>query len=175
MAMSEVSDSGARIVGALRRARRTVPWLLVFKGALAATLSWFLARDVLNAPSATFAPFSAVLMMQDTVSRSFDHALRYTAAMLGGIVLAGFAVPALGANWATFGLLVLLGLLVGRWRGLGAYGPQAAVAVMFAFTSLAQSDATTPDWFSLAAILEMVLLGSAIAVVVNLALFPPLR
>ncbi|GAA3358142.1 aromatic acid exporter family protein [Saccharopolyspora gregorii] len=64
-------------------------WLLLLKSVVAATLSWWIAAGALGAQAASFAPFSAVLLVHSTVSRSLNHSVRYLAAMVSGIVLAG--------------------------------------------------------------------------------------
>lgn len=158
-----------------QRLSRTVPWLLVLKAAIAATLAWITADDVLASASATFAPFTAVLLMQDTVSRSLDHALRFATAMLGGVLVAGVLSPLLGQKWPTFALMVLIALLIGRWRRLGGHGVQVAVAAMFTYTKLTETPGLFASWASIMDILVMVLLGCVMAVLVNLILLPPLR
>ena len=159
----------------VRRVGESDTGLVIAKSAVAATAAWIVAGELLAAPSATFAPFTAVLMMHATVSRSVDHALRYTTAMLGGVVLAGVLSPLLGAAWWTFGLLVMLALALGRWHRLGTYGPQVAVAAMFAYATLVQPTDEHVRWSALGSIAGMVLLGAVIAVVVNFALLPPVR
>ncbi|WP_028662077.1 aromatic acid exporter family protein [Saccharomonospora saliphila] len=70
---------------------RTGPdtWHLLLKCTLAASLSWWIAAEVLSASAASFAPFSAVLLVYATVARSVYHSIRYVGAMVAGIVLAG--------------------------------------------------------------------------------------
>ncbi len=172
--MSENRRFTERVRSLLGRAVEVDTGLVIAKSSVAATAAWVLAV-ALEAPSATFAPFTAVLMMHATISRSIDHALRYTSAMLGGVVLAGLLSPLLGPAWWTFGLLVVLALSLGRWRRLGAHGPQVAVAAMFAYVSLVQPSDRHFNWGALAGIAGMVLLGAVIAIVVNFAMLPPLR
>ncbi|GAB3686805.1 FUSC family protein [Saccharopolyspora tripterygii] len=171
----ERHGTGARLGAAARRFGGADRWLLILKSTVAATLAWVLAAEVLSASSATFAPFTSLLMMHVSVSRSIDHALRYAAAMLGGIVVAGVLSPFLGPGWWTFGLLVVLSLMLGLWRGLGSHGPQVAVAAMFAYATLVQPTDGESGWSAVASIGAMVLLGCGLAVVVNFALVPPLR
>ncbi|MDR7301429.1 FUSC family protein [Haloactinomyces albus] len=149
--------------------------LLMLKSVVAATLAWFIAEDVLGAPSSTFAPFSAVLMIHATVSRSVNHSLRYVTAMVGGVVLAGILLPLLGPAVWTFALLVVSALLLGQWRRLGSHGSQVTVAAMFSYAAFFQASDRTSSWMQLASITGLIVLGCVIGVVTNLAIVPPLR
>jgi hypothetical protein len=93
--------------------------LTILKSVIAATAAWLLANDLLGAPSATFAPFTALLMVQATISQSLDQSARYAAAMVFGVVLAGLVTPTFGAAAWTFAGLILIALIFGRWRKLG--------------------------------------------------------
>ena len=110
--------------------------LLLFKAVIAATAAWIIANDVVGAPSPTFAPFSALLMVQATISGSLRDAVRFAGAMVSGVVLAGLMVPLLGTSTGTFAGVVLLTSALGRWRKLGEHGPQMVVAALFAFAVL---------------------------------------
>lgn len=149
--------------------------LLILKSALAATVAWILASIVLGAPSATFAPFSALLMVQATVSRSMDQALRYALAVVAGVVLAGLLAPLLGTTVWTFALLMVVALILGRWRRLGSQGPQVAVAALFAYSSFTQAGGLESSMAQLGSIAGLVVLGCAIGVITNLAILPPIR
>ena len=52
--------------------------LMLGKSVLAGTVAWLLASQVFDATHATFAPFSAVLLMQITIADSVQMAIRYT-------------------------------------------------------------------------------------------------
>ncbi|RCW45350.1 uncharacterized membrane protein YgaE (UPF0421/DUF939 family) [Halopolyspora algeriensis] len=149
--------------------------LLIVKSVVAATLGWLIAEVVLNAPSSTFAPFSAVLMLHATVSRSVNHSFGFAAAMTGGVALAGALVPLLGPSLGTFALLVLLASLLGRWRKLGSQGVQVTVAAMFSYAAFFQADSGPSSWLHLASIAGLVVLGCFIGVGTNLVIVPPLR
>ncbi len=149
--------------------------LLILKSAIAATIAWVLADVVLQAPSATFAPFSALLMVQVTVSKSLDQSVRYAVAVSSGVALAGLLSPLLGPTIVTFSMLMLIALLIGRWRRLGNQGPQVAVAAMFAYSSFTQSGDGLSSMVQLLSIAGLVLLGCVVGVVTNLAIVPPLR
>ncbi|MFP5069198.1 FUSC family protein [Pseudonocardia nantongensis] len=148
--------------------------MLIVKSALAASLAWFVANDLLGAPSATFAPFSALLMVQVTISQSLFQSLRYAAAVIAGAVVTGLLIPALGATMAAFAVLMLAGLTIGRWHKLGSQGPQVAVAALFAYASFTQSDPQS-SYLQLVSIAGLVVLGCVIGVVINLLVVPPMR
>lgn len=149
--------------------------LLIIKSALAATIAWVLADLVLQAPSATFAPFSALLMVQVTVLRSLDQAFRYASAVVAGVVLAGLLSPLLGATVWTFAILMIIALILGRWRRLGSQGPQVAVAALFAYAAFVQTGGSPESFSQLLSIAGLVILGCGIGVITNLAILPPMR
>ena len=139
------------------RARQVLGWfglggdtlLVIIKCVLAAGISWYLANNLLQMSSPTFAPFSAVLLVHSTVAQSVAHAGRYVLAMIGGVALAGVLSPLLGPGVATFAALVLLALFIGRWQRLGSQGPQVAVAAMFAYQSMVMVPPGAPaSWSS---------------------------
>lgn len=149
--------------------------LVIGKCMIAAGVSWFLAETLLQAPSATFAPFSAVLIVHATVSQSLSHSARFVAAMLAGVVLTGLLAPLLGSGVFVFAAIVLVALLIGQWRRLGSQGAQVAIAAMFAYRSFEQAPDWPSSWMQLASISGLVLLGAAIGVLTNLLIVPPLR
>lgn len=73
-------------------------------------------------------------MVQATISQSLDQSARYAGAMVFGVVLAGLLTPLLGAAIVTFSILMLVALILGRWRKLGKQGPQVGVAALFAYS-----------------------------------------
>lgn len=171
--LSRLTESGRRGISYHGPDRDAL--LLILKSAVAATVAWLLADVVLQAPSATFAPFSALLMVQVTVSQSLDQSMRYALAVTSGVVLAGLLSPLLGPTIVTFAILMLVALMIGRWRRLGRQGPQVAVAALFAYSSFVQAGGGLASTVQLLSIAGLVLLGCLIGVVTNLAIVPPLR
>lgn len=149
--------------------------LLILKSVIAATVAWVLANNLLGATSATFAPFTALLMVQATISQSLDQSARYAGAMVFGVVLAGLLTPLLGAATVTFSVLMLVALVLGRWRKLGQQGPQVGVAALFAYSSFTHSGAPAASFLQLVSIAGLVLLGCGIGVVTNIVIAPPMR
>lgn len=164
-----------RSVERLHRARRFAGHerqtaLLVAKSGVAAVLAWYLAVNVVGSTQPSYAPFTALLVVQSTVYRSLLQSLRYVGAVTLGVGAAGFAEVALGRAVAAFAVMIALGLLIGRWHRLGQMGIQVPIAAVFAYTALSSSQPV-----ALWSIVSMVLLGAATGLVVNLALLPPMR
>ncbi|MBK0868880.1 FUSC family protein [Saccharopolyspora sp. HNM0986] len=179
-AVHRAKERAERLIGTLRRGlghagRDRDAMLSIVKSVFAAAVAWLIANNLLHAPSATFAPFTALLMVQATVSQSVDQSARYAAAMVAGVVLAGVLTPTLGAAMWTFAVLILVALVFGRWRKLGQQGPQVGVAALFAYSSFTQSPALSASYLQLASIAGLVLLGCALGVLTNLVIVPPMR
>ncbi|MER7661520.1 MULTISPECIES: aromatic acid exporter family protein [unclassified Streptomyces] len=149
--------------------------LTIGKSALAATVAWVLAKDVLHASSPAFAPFSAVLLMQVTIYRSLAQALRYVAAVTAGVLVQAALAFLAGPNLLTFVLVALIALTIGRWPALGSQGSQVATAAFFAFATFTTAGDERDTAVQVGQIILLVLLGSGVAVVVNSTIAPPLR
>ncbi|WP_051906021.1 MULTISPECIES: FUSC family protein [Streptomyces] len=181
MRSSKVLQGGLRQVAdlagkaAVRASAKRDSILLLFKAVIAATAAWIIANDLVGAPSPTFAPFSALLMVQATISGSLRDSVRFAGAMVSGVLLAGLMVPLLGTSTGTFAGIVLLTSALGRWRKLAPYGPQMAVAALFAFAAFTQSGTSTSGFVKLASIVGLVVFGCLTGVVTNLLIVPPLR
>ncbi|NSC25313.1 hypothetical protein FM076_30855 [Streptomyces albus subsp. chlorinus] len=148
---------------------------LIVKSTLAASLSWYVAHDLLVARTPAFAPFSAVLIMQVTVYQSLLQALRYLTAVCAGVfVQAGLGFLA-GPELFTFVLVALIALTIGRWRHLGEQGTQVATAAFFAFSTYSASTGNLQRVEQLGQIILLVAIGCGIGVGVNLFLWPPTR
>lgn len=171
-----VRHTADRLRQRLQRARNYAGYerdvaLLQVKSALAGVASWVLAHVVVASPQATYAPFVALLVVQSTVYRSLLHSVQYVGAVLVGVLAAGAANPLLGDNVVAFGVMLVVGLLIGRWRRLGTMGIQAPIAGIFAYDALLGSARVPMLW----SIVSMVLLGAGIGLAANLLLLPPMR
>ncbi|MEV7200942.1 FUSC family protein [Streptomyces griseoluteus] len=149
--------------------------LLVGKSALAATLAWWIAHDLLNAASPAFAPFSAVLIMNATVYKSVWQALRYTAAVTVGVAVQAAIGFLAGPDLFAFVLVAVIALCIGRWPALGEQRSQVATAAFFAFSTYATATTTADKVNQLGQIILLVLVGCGLGVLVNLCIAPPLR
>ncbi len=149
--------------------------LMLAKTVLSGTIAWVLADRVFHAPHATFAPFSAVLLMQVTIADSVQKAVRYTAAMLVGIGLVGALVLPWGVHLWLFPVMLVLGLAIGRWHRLGSQGVNVTVAAIFVYAAFATPQPGVTPLDLLPVIAGLVVLGAAVALTVNLLVAPPLR
>ena len=149
--------------------------LLIGKSTLAAALAWVVARYLTDAAPPAFAPFSAVLIMQVTVYQSLRQSLRYVGAVALGIAVQAVLGFTVGPNIPTFVIVTLFALGIGRWRALGAQGPQVATGAFFAFATLVAADNNTERLVDLAQIQLLVVVGCCIGTAVNFLDFPPLR
>ncbi|MGV0645366.1 FUSC family protein [Mycolicibacterium sp. XJ879] len=167
-------------VGRVRRAlaRRSFDRdnvLMLGKSVLAATVAWLLASQVFGASHATFAPFSAVLLMQITIADSVQMAMHYTGAVIVGVCLTGAIVLPWGAQPWLFPVILAIALTIGRWRRLGSQGINVTVAAIFAYGAFAMPEPGVSPPSQLPEIVGMVLLGASVALAVNLLVAPPLR
>lgn len=144
------------------------------KAVVAATIAWLLATYVFGASHATFAAFSALMLVELTIVDSIAKAVRYIAAMVVGIGLVGAAVWLWGVAVWVFPVVVFVALIIGRWHRLGSQGINVAVAVIFAYGAFGAPSANRPNG-PLPEIAAMVLLGATVALVVTLLIAPPLR
>ncbi|MEV1021086.1 aromatic acid exporter family protein [Streptomyces sp. NPDC050264] len=149
--------------------------LLIGKSVLAATLSWWVAHDLLRATSPAFAPFSAVLIMNVTLSRSVWQALRYAAAVTAGVAVQAAIGFVAGPDLFAFVVVALVALCVGQWPALGEQRSQVATAAFFAFSTYAAATTTGDKALQLGQIILLVLIGCGLGLLVNLCIAPPLR
>ncbi|MEU7646870.1 FUSC family protein [Streptomyces huasconensis] len=176
-----MSSTTVRGAGAwLRRAwassgheRNTV--LMICKSALAATVAWWIAHDLLHAKSPAFAPFSAVLIMNVTVYQSVWQAARYTGAVTVGVAVQAVLGFLIGPDLFVFPLVALIALAIGQWPVLGEQRSQVATAAFFAFSTYAAGSTPHQRAMDLGEIVVMVLIGCGLGVLVNMCIAPPLR
>jgi uncharacterized membrane protein YgaE (UPF0421/DUF939 family) len=148
---------------------------LIAKSALVATVSWYIAHDLIGAQSPAFAPFSAVLIVQITAYQSLLQALRYVGAVSVGVSLQGAFGAFLGPNLLSFVLVALIAACIGRWRRLGSQGSQVTTAAFFAFSTYAAAAGQSQGLSELGQIVELVLIGCGVGVLVNVLVLPPMR
>jgi hypothetical protein len=170
----------ARVSQWLRRAanpnsseRQTLT--LIGKSALVASVSWYIAHDLIGARSPAFAPFSAVLIVQITAYQSLLQALRYVCAVSVGVSLQGAFGTFIGPNLLSFVLVALIAAFIGRWRRLGSQGSQVTTAAFFAFSTYAAAAGQSQGLRELGQIVALVLTGCGVGVVVNVLVLPPMR
>ena len=143
---------------------------LAVRGALAASLAWFVAQ-FLPDPAADYpyyAPLGAVIATTTTLAGSVRESLQTVAAIaVGGAI--GFLGEHLGSSSSplTVALVVALGVLAVGLRPLGPMASWAPTAALFTLV-IGGGEA-----FYIGVYAGLVLLGAAIGIAVNAA-FPPL-
>lgn len=182
--------SGRTSVASRARPARLVQWLhragnpdsserqtlnIVVKSTVVATVSWFVAHDLIKAQTPAFAPFSAVLIVQITAYQSLLQALRYVGAVSVGVSLQGLFGAFIGPNLLSFVLVALIALFIGRWKRLGSQGSQVTTAAFFAFSTYAAAASQSQGLRELGQIVLLVLVGCGVGVLVNVLVMPPMR
>ncbi|WP_070196778.1 aromatic acid exporter family protein [Streptomyces oceani] len=164
-----------RARGSLRRARQhSGPdrdlLLLLLKSALAGSLVWALAELLIASAQPAYARYMALLAMQSNAYQSLVHSLRLVIAVLLGVVAAGVVAPAAGTLLPAFVVMLLVVLVIGRWRRLGPEGVQVSVVAVFSYDALSGAPLVMV-W----EIVSMVLLGAGVGLTISLLVMPPLR
>ena len=162
------------------RAKR-LPWkawitdsrlLLAAKTALAVGIAWFLAPFVpgVGADYPYYAPLGALISMSPTLMSSVKMSLQTLASLAIGILLAGAVIVLSEPNLVTIALVVGLGTLIAGMRWIKAGGEYVPVAALFVLII----GGPNADSYSLGYLVQMSV-GVAVGLLVNLAIFPPLR
>lgn len=160
----------ATMVSARLRAPARVPLLQIVKTSAAVVLAWLLASLIVPAQPPIFAAIAALLVVQPSVNQSFARALERSAGVIIGVVIALAISVLFGANSTIILLAVVVSLLL-AWAlkltpGSSNQIPISAMLVL-------SLGSTTPD-YALDRIIETVI-GAVVAVLVNLAIAPPLQ
>jgi len=104
----------------------------VARATVAATGSYVVASALDSSAIPIFAPITALMVVQPSAYATFGVAIQRIAATIGGVLLAAAIVTVLGINWWSFGLAVLLALLIARRLPFATGGQmQLPVAVVF--------------------------------------------
>jgi len=140
------------------------------KGALAATLAWLLADDVLHTKLPWLAPYAAVFIIGTTVHQSVRSAARQVAVVIIGVLLAAGVGVLIPPTLADVPVAVVLGTLIGRWRVLQPDGSWVALTALLLLTY----GSATREYTDVSRVYA-VALGAAIGVAVNAVIFPPIR
>ncbi|WP_369199777.1 aromatic acid exporter family protein [Streptomyces sp. PU-14G] len=144
--------------------------LLLAKSGAAGVMAWALGAYVIGSPQPTYAPFTALLVVQSTAYRSVLQSLRYVVAVVLGVLAAGLVGPLIGENTLAFAVMLAITLLIGRWRHLGSQGIQVSIAGAFAYNALSGTHVQM-----LWEIIQMALLGAGVGIALAMLVFPPLR
>jgi len=148
--------------------RETV--MVVVKCVLSAVAAWGIGMVAVDTTQVGFAPFTALLVVRPSVYGSVLQSTRYVAAVFTGALLAGVAGLSVGAQLWSFGIVVLVALVLGHLRFFREQGKQVSVVAAFALAGGAASSGE-----QLGELLLMVAIGSLCALVVNMLLAPAIR
>ncbi|MGD7001721.1 FUSC family protein [Corynebacterium halotolerans] len=154
----------------MRRSILTTEVIQVLKSAFAATLAWWISVQVLDSALPFLAPWTALLTVHVTVTRSIKGGLQTLITSVIGVVLS-FAIGVyLGVDLWTYALAMLVGMVASLLPWIRQEGAGIATTAIFLLSQGFNQDASL--------LIERVLeigLGVVIGVVVNLLVLPPLR
>ncbi|PRY11988.1 uncharacterized membrane protein YgaE (UPF0421/DUF939 family) [Pontibacter ummariensis] len=141
--------------------------LQIFKTALAAALSWFIAASLLQAEYPYFAALAAILTVQVTVADSVEKATQRIIGIVGGVM-----ISMLMGHWFQVGAIsiffvILIGMAISKALRMN---PQIISQVAIS-SFLVLAFGNTEEGYAFARILETVL-GSGIAVLINALIVP---
>ncbi|MCW4384618.1 FUSC family protein [Salinibacterium sp. SYSU T00001] len=155
-------------LGALRASARS-PLIQVAKTSLAAIISWFVAGALLDQPLPIFATIAALLVVQPSLNQSIAKGLERSVGVLIGVFLAYGAGALLGTSSLIVLVIIVVALLL-SWvlRLTPGSANQIPISAMLV---LAIGQGNTGA-YALERIVET-LIGVAIALIVNLAIVPP--
>jgi uncharacterized membrane protein YccC len=144
--------------------------LQLVKTAAAAVIAWVLAKEVFGLPQPFLAPWAALLTIHATVYRTMARGLQQAGAAVIGVLLAFAVSLAFDVTWAALAVVLVAALAVGRIRGLRAESTTAAAtALVVLLTGYAD------DGSMLLSRLGDTFIGIGVGLVVNFAVWPPLR
>ncbi|MCK0117536.1 aromatic acid exporter family protein [Isoptericola sp. S6320L] len=148
--------------------------LQMLKSAVAATVAWALAEMVLGLEQAFLAPWMALLTVHATVYRTVWRGAQTVVAVAAGILVSFVVVELFAATVWSFGLAILVGLVLGRVKAVRDEGITVATTILFVITS----GYGVPDQQAIDLLPDRLLataVGVVVAVLVNLVVFPPLN
>lgn len=140
------------------------------KTVLAGVLAWVLAGTVLGLPQSFLAPWAALLVVHSTVYRTFAQGARQVGAAVVGVLLAWAVGNTLGVEASAVAIVLAVGLVLGSASWFrGEATTVAATALIVLTAGFSEQDST------LLLRLADTGIGIAVGLVVNVAVWPPLR
>ncbi len=140
------------------------------KTVLAGVLAWVIVGEVLGLSQSFLAPWAALLVVHSTVYRTFAQGARQVGAAVIGVVLAWAVGSMFGVDIVTVAIVLLVGRVVGAapwFRGEAT--TVAATALIVLTTGTAGHDIALVERLADTGI------GIAVGLLVNVAVWPPLR
>jgi uncharacterized membrane protein YgaE (UPF0421/DUF939 family) len=162
------------MIASLRtRLRDPLTWtsaVQLLKTVSAVVIAWALASKVFGIAQPFLAPWAALLTVQATVLGSVRQGITQAAAAVIGVLVAFGAGQLFGTEALALAAAVLVGLVAGSVRRLRADSATAAATAIVVLTAGYSGDSGM-----LAARLLDTGIGIAVGLLVNLAVWPPLR
>jgi uncharacterized membrane protein YgaE (UPF0421/DUF939 family) len=155
-----------RLRGVLFRRGRT-PGLRTAKTTLAAVLSFVVADLLGTSATPVLAPLTALLVVQLTMYETFRHGLERIFSVLAGVLVAVGVASVVGLTWWSLGAVIALSLVVGRALRLGPHLLEVPISAMLVLAVTNAEDLAVERVYE-------TLIGSAVGVLVNLVIAPPL-
>jgi hypothetical protein len=154
------------------RLRDPVVWndaTQLVKTVTAAVVAWILAAEVWGLPQPFLAPWAALLVVHATVYRSVTRGVRQVAATVVAVLLAALVGELFGLDPVALAVLLTLGMLVGSTSW---FAPEATTITTTALIVL--TTGWSEDTMLVSRLLDTAI-GVAVGLVVNAAVWPPLR
>lgn len=158
-----------RVRDAVERALNWQDLVQVAKASIAVVVTWLLARHLLALPQPFLAPYAAMFLFESTVYRSLQAARQQIGAVGAGVLLGGVAHELIALPTAAIGVVVPVGLLLGRWRHFGSSGIWVAVTALLV---IIQGTVNEPELL-VDRLLEIAL-GAVVGLTINMLVFPPI-
>ncbi len=159
--------------GTRDRVRDPVFWsgvVQLLKTVLAGVLAWFVATEVFDLPQSFLAPWAALLVVHATVYRTLSGGARQVAGAVLGVLLAWAVGNLLGLDALAVAVVLTVGLVVGTHR---LFGDEVGVVATTALIVLTTGFSDEHNML-LSRLLDTGI-GIVVGLVVNLAVWPPLR
>jgi uncharacterized membrane protein YgaE (UPF0421/DUF939 family) len=137
---------------------------------LAAVLAWVLVTDVLGLSQSFLAPWSAILVVQATVYRTFSTGVRQVAGAVAGVLIAWAVGTTLGLGPLPVAVAVGLGLILGTMPWFGADLTSTATTALIVLTT-----GSSTQGVLLVDRLVDTGIGVGVGLLVNLLVWPPLQ
>lgn len=144
--------------------------LQIVKTVVAATAAWALSVYVLQSEMPFLAPWTALLTVHATVYRSFSRGAQTTVSSAAGVGLSFVIGHFLGVSVWTFGLALLVGMVLSRFRWIRDEGTAIATTAIF----ILGDNYSSQETLLMDRIIE-VMVGVGLGIAVNLLVLPPLR
>lgn len=143
---------------------------LVFKTVVATVLSWQFAVHVLDSPTPYYAPLAALLVVDRTLVRSLWSSAQTLVAIIAGMSVAWVVGAIAGVQWWSMALVVLVAVLIARWRAFGSHGLQVPTMAILSLLTVGGTNGT----FTFLTIVET-MVGGVIGVATNAIVVAPLH